>query len=41
MFARMVHEDPPHQLGRNRKEVNAIVPVHRVVTHEPQIGFMH
>ena len=37
---RMVNEDPAHRLGRNRKEMRAVLPVHALVIDQPHVGFV-
>jgi hypothetical protein len=37
----MVNEDSPHELSRDGKEVDAIIPSHRAVPHQSQIGLVH
>ncbi|SPF44249.1 hypothetical protein SBA4_3200030 [Candidatus Sulfopaludibacter sp. SbA4] len=40
VFARMVHQNPPHLPGRHTKELGAVLPV-AAVTYESQICFVH
>ena len=37
---RMVNEDPAHRLGRDRKEMRAVLPVHALVIDQPHVGFV-
>jgi hypothetical protein len=38
--ARVVHQNPSHELRRYRKEVGAILPAHSLVIDQSQIGFV-
>ena len=37
---RMLHQNAPHQLGRNGEEMSAILPLHALVIHQAHIGFV-
>src|ERR1022692_449658 len=37
---RMINQNAPHQLGRNREKMGAILPLHVLVIHQPHIGFV-
>ena len=36
----MLHQNAPHQLGRNREEMRAILPLHAFIVHQPHICFI-
>ena len=38
---RMFHQNAPHQLGRNREEMGAILPLHALIIHQAHVGFIH
>jgi len=38
--ARMVHEDAAHQLGGHGEKVGAVLPLHSLVVHQTQVGFV-
>lgn len=38
---RMIDQDAPHELRRDGKEMNPVVPAYRGVPHQSQIGLMH
>jgi hypothetical protein len=38
---RVVHQNAPHQLGRNGEEMGSILPLHSIVIHQAQVGFIH
>ena len=40
MAARMLHQNAPHQLGRNREEMGAILPLHALIIHQAHVGFI-
>ena len=37
---RMLHQNAPHQLGRNREEMRAILPLHPLIIHQAHVGFI-
>ena len=37
---RMLHQNAPHHLGRNREEMRAILPLHALVIHQAHVGFI-
>src|ERR1019366_2973315 len=37
---RMINQNAPHELGRNREKMGAILPLHVLVIHQPHIGFV-
>ena len=36
----MLNQNAPHQLGRNREKVRAILPLHALVIHQAHVGFI-
>jgi len=40
-FPRIVHQDAPHHLGRNAKEVGPALPLHISLIGQPKKGFIH
>ncbi len=38
--SRMVHQDAPHQLARQGKEVGAILPMHMSLINQSQVSFV-
>lgn len=38
--ARMLDQDPAHQLRRDREEMGPVLPLHPVVVHEAHVGFV-
>ena len=38
MAARMINQNAPHHLGRHRKEVCAILPLHALILHQSHVG---
>jgi len=37
---RMLYQNAPHQLRRNREKMGAILPVHALIIHQAQVGFV-
>src|SRR5437773_1748400 len=37
---RVLYQNAPHQLGRNREEMGAILPLHALVIHQAHVGFI-
>ena len=37
---RVVHQNAAHQLRRNGEKMGAVLPLHAVVVHQPQVGFV-
>jgi hypothetical protein len=37
---RILHQDPPHHLGRDREKMGAILPPHALVIHQTQVSFI-
>ena len=40
-LARMVDEDPPHELRRHAEELRAIEPRHALLAHQADVGLVH
>jgi hypothetical protein len=40
MSARVFNQNAPHQLGRNRKKMCAVLPIHSLVIHQAHVGFI-
>ena len=40
MAPRMFNQNAPHQLGRNREKVGAILPLHALVIHQAHVGLI-
>jgi len=38
--ARVLNQNAPHQLGRNRKKMSAVLPIHPLVIHQAHVGFI-
>src|ERR1017187_159 len=38
---RMFHQNAPHQLGRNRKEMRAILPLDTLIIHQAHVGLIY
>jgi hypothetical protein len=36
----MINQDSPHQLGRDAKEVSAILPTHLLLVYQPYVGLV-
>src|SRR5215471_4167820 len=39
--AGVIDENTPHHLGRNGKKMGSILPLHALVIHQTQVGFVH
>jgi len=39
--ARVLNQNLSHQLGANRKEISAVLKVHRVLLRQTEIGFVY
>ena len=37
----MFHQNAPHQLGRNREKMGTILPLHALVVHQSNVGFVN
>src|ERR1017187_7153434 len=38
---RMINQNAPHELGRNREKMDAMLPLRVLVIHQPHIGFVN